>query len=67
MMPVPSSYNDITQDSKIRDHIGVVWYQKCEYLPKRFTDKSQRVMLHFGSVNYHATVVIFRKLTKLNS
>lgn len=26
-MPVPSSYNDITESAKIRDHIGWAWYQ----------------------------------------
>lgn len=24
-MPVPSSYNDITEDDKMRDHVGTVW------------------------------------------
>ena len=28
LMPIPASYNDITQDSTIRDHIGDVWYEK---------------------------------------
>ncbi|XP_059480169.1 beta-glucuronidase-like isoform X2 [Neocloeon triangulifer] len=56
LMPVPSSYNDITQDAIIRDQIGVVWYQKCEFLPRRFTDSSRRVVLHFGSVNFRAAV-----------
>lgn len=27
-MPVPSSYNDVTQDISIRDHIGYVWYER---------------------------------------
>lgn len=54
-MPVPSSYNDITQDVKIRDHIGWAWYQRSFFVPK--TWKAQRVSLRFGSVNYHAIVV----------
>jgi beta-glucuronidase len=56
-MPVPSSYNDITRDPKIRDHIGVAWYQKCAYLPQNFIDMGKRIVLQFGSVNYHAMVV----------
>ncbi|KAF4518651.1 hypothetical protein B566_EDAN002685 [Ephemera danica] len=56
LMPVPSSYNDVTQSSDLRDHIGVVWYQRCVFLPRRFRDHSRRVVLHFGSVNYDATV-----------
>lgn len=54
-MPVPSSYNDVTQDPNIRDHIGWVWYQRDFFLPKSW--KTQRVGVRFGSVNYHAIVV----------
>ncbi|XP_057378859.1 beta-glucuronidase-like isoform X2 [Daphnia carinata] len=55
-MPVPSSYNDVTQDPKIRDHIGWAWYQREFFLPKSW--KSQRVTIRFGSVNYYAVVWI---------
>ena len=27
-MPVPSSYNDITQDRSLRDLLGLVWYER---------------------------------------
>lgn len=54
-MPVPSSYNDITQDANIRDHIGWAWYQRDFFLPKSW--KSQQVSIRFGSVNYYAVVV----------
>ena len=33
MMSVPSSYNDISQDSGIRDHIGDVWYERTCFVP----------------------------------
>ena len=56
-MPVPSSYNDITQDAAIRDHIGWVWYQKDFFVAKSW--KSQRVNLRFGSVNYYTIVVCY--------
>ena len=55
-MPVPSSYNDVTQDAKIRDHIGWVWYQREFFIPKGW--KTYPVNIRFGSVNYFATVVI---------
>ena len=55
-MPVPSSYNDVTQNASIRDHIGWAWYQRSFFLPKSW--KNQRINLRFGSVNYHAVVVI---------
>jgi beta-glucuronidase len=54
-MPVPSSYNDVTQDSDIRDHIGWAWYHRDFFVPR--TWKSQRVNIRFGSVNYFAIVV----------
>ncbi|NLF40670.1 beta-glucuronidase [bacterium] len=53
-MPVPSSYNDITQDSSIRDHIGEVWYERTFVVPASWEGK--RVVLRFGSVTHHATV-----------
>lgn len=55
-MPVPSSYNDVTQEASIRDHIGWAWYQRTFIIPKSW--KSQLVTIRFGSVNYHAVVVI---------
>lgn len=56
LMPVPSSYNDITQDSKIRDYLGVVWYQTEFYLPS--TPSQETFYLRFGSVNYEAMVYL---------
>ncbi|XP_066140211.1 beta-glucuronidase isoform X2 [Euwallacea fornicatus] len=54
-MPVPSSYNDITTDSRIRDHVGLVWYDRTFFVPK-FWSEVGRVWLRFGSVNYAAQV-----------
>ena len=56
-MPVPSSYNDITVNSTIRDHVGWVWYQKTFFVPKRWSTEKQRVFVRFGSVHYTALVV----------
>ncbi|GAA4617196.1 hypothetical protein [Saccharopolyspora hordei] len=26
-VPVPASYNDVSADAEVRDHVGDVWYQ----------------------------------------
>lgn len=54
-MPVPSSYNDITEDPSLRDHVGVVWYDRTFYVPQSYS--KQRVWIRFGSVHYLAVVV----------
>jgi beta-glucuronidase len=53
-MPVPASYNDITQDASIRDHIGDVWYEKEFYVPSSW--KEQRVILRVDSATHHAVM-----------
>lgn len=55
-MPVPSSYNDITQRKDIRDHVGWAWYDREFWVPKQWMSQ-QRISLRFGGVNYHAVVV----------
>lgn len=55
-MPVPSSYNDITQDGNLRDHVGTVWYQRQFFVPSSW-QKDQLVWLRFGSAHYKAIVV----------
>ena len=54
-MPVPASYNDITTERSIRDHVGVVWYKREFQVPS--TWKDSRVWIRFGSVCYAAQVV----------
>nr|CAH7731210.1 unnamed protein product [Callosobruchus chinensis] len=56
-MPVPASYNDITTNWKIRDHVGLVWYDRTFFVPKHWADV-ERVWLRFGSVSYAAQVWI---------
>ncbi|KAF4524550.1 hypothetical protein B566_EDAN002825 [Ephemera danica] len=53
-MPVPASYNDVTVDSRLRDHVGIVWYERRVFVPRYW--QNQRVFLRFGSVHYRATV-----------
>ena len=55
-MPVPSSYNDITTDKELRDHVGWVWYERDFYIPTDWLQK--RMMLRFGSVTQHAVVYV---------
>jgi beta-glucuronidase len=56
-MPVPASYNDITEDKAIRDHVGVVWYDRTFYVPQTWNSANTKVWLRFGGVHYTADVV----------
>ncbi|XP_073697113.1 beta-glucuronidase-like [Garra rufa] len=56
-MPVPSSYNDITQDAKIRDFIGWVWYEKDVWVPARWIqDRGTQIVLRVGSAHYYSVL-----------
>ncbi|GFG37069.1 hypothetical protein Cfor_05748 [Coptotermes formosanus] len=61
-MPVPASYNDITQDKAIRDHVGVVWYDRTFYVPQAWNSNVTRIWLRFGGVHYAAEVFVNGKL-----
>lgn len=54
MMPVPASYNDMTQDISLREHIGDVWYEKSFFVPVGWKD--QRVVIRVGSATHKATM-----------
>ncbi|KAK3103666.1 hypothetical protein FSP39_020860, partial [Pinctada imbricata] len=54
-MPVPASYNDITQDKSLRDFVGWVWYETEFYVPKELTSK--RIVLRVDSAHYNTIVV----------
>lgn len=57
-MPVPSSFNDMGQDERLRRFIGWVWYEREVTLPQRWTqDLGTRVVLRIGSAHYYAIVV----------
>ncbi|XP_030009905.1 beta-glucuronidase isoform X2 [Sphaeramia orbicularis] len=56
-MPVPASYNDITQDSTLRDFIGWVWYEREVLVPARWVqDQGLRLVLRVGSAHYYSMV-----------
>lgn len=57
-MPVPASYNDITQDAALRDFVGWVWYEREVQVPARWiADEGTRVVLRVGSAHYYSVVV----------
>ena len=53
-MAVPSSYNELSQDRTVREHVGVVWYERECFIPLHWL--TSRVVLYVGSANHHATV-----------
>lgn len=55
-MAVPASYNDLSEDSKLRDHIGWVWYERDIIINKYWNERNK--ILHFGSVTHEARVYI---------
>ncbi|XP_071495479.1 beta-glucuronidase-like [Diadema antillarum] len=55
-MPVPSSFNDITQDRMLRDFVGWVWYDKEFHAPKTWINSKQRIVLRFEGAHYNAIV-----------
>ncbi|GBP32753.1 Beta-glucuronidase [Eumeta japonica] len=55
-MPVPSSFNDIGQTAALRDHVGLVWYDRRFRVPQWWVKTEQRIWLRFSSVHYAAQV-----------
>ncbi|CAE1312335.1 uidA [Acanthosepion pharaonis] len=56
-MPVPSSYNDITQDKELRDFVGWVWYDREFYVDSNWKN-DKIVHLRIESAHYNAIVWI---------
>ena len=55
-MPVPASYNDITEDVTVRDHVGWAWYWGEAWVPRAWDGR--RVVLRVGSAHYSAVVYV---------
>jgi hypothetical protein len=53
-MPVPSSYNDISVSSSVRDFLGWAWYERDFFVPQRWKSDNLEVRIRFGSVHYTA-------------
>ena len=47
-MPVPSSYNDITENAALRDHLGTVWYDREFFVPRSWSQSDTKVWIRFG-------------------
>lgn len=56
LMPIPSSYNDITQDISVRDHMGYVWYEREFFIPSSW--KGKRIFARVGSASHFAILWI---------
>jgi len=54
LMPVPASYNDITQNITIHRHFGMVWYARDFFIHKT----APRWVLQFKAVRYEAHVYV---------
>lgn len=54
LMPVPASYNDLTENAEVRDHVGDVWYEREFYVSEGWVGK--RIVLRFGSVTHYGRV-----------
>jgi beta-glucuronidase len=54
LMPVPASYNDMTQNITIHRHFGMVWYAREFFIHKT----APRWVLHFKAVRYEAHVYV---------
>lgn len=55
-LPVPASYNDLTEDIALRDHSGWVFYQRPLALPP--LPAGTRAVLRFDAVTHHARVYL---------
>ncbi|CAH3193309.1 unnamed protein product [Porites evermanni] len=66
-MPVPSSFNDITEDRSLRDFVGWVWYEKEVYVPRSWENNTTRVVLRFEATNYHTIVWVNSKQVMTHS
>lgn len=62
-MPVPSSYNDVGEDASLRDHVGLVWYDRRFHVSQWWLKNNQRIWLRFSSVHYAAQVVSLFRVT----
>jgi beta-glucuronidase len=54
--PVPASYNDVFADADIRDHVGIVWYQRTFITPTSWAGR--RIVLRFDAVTHAGTVYV---------
>jgi beta-glucuronidase len=54
--PVPSSYNDIFTDVKIREHVGWVWYQRQVRIPRGWN--GERIFVRADSATHEGIIFV---------
>jgi len=54
LMPVPCSFNDVTVDSGLHDHVGDVWYQRRVFVPTGWS--GHRVVIRLDAAAHRAIV-----------
>ncbi len=54
--PVPSSYNDLFTDAKIRDHVGWVWYQRTVRVPRGWA--GERIVVRLDAATHEGVVYV---------
>ncbi len=55
-VPVPASYNDIFVDPAVREHVGIVWYQREVRIPSGWA--GQRIVLRVDAATHHGSVYV---------
>ncbi|KAF6805036.1 beta-glucuronidase precursor [Colletotrichum musicola] len=58
-VPVPASYNEIFLDSKIRDHVGWVYYQRQVIVPQAWSGR--QYFLRFDAATHRGRVYVNEK------
>jgi beta-glucuronidase len=53
-MAVPASFNELTQDRRVREHVGDVWYERSFHVPADW--KGRRVVLRVGAAPHRSVV-----------
>lgn len=56
VMAVPASFNDQTVTKEIREHCGIIWYEKEFSVAKAL--RNERLVLRFGSATHEAWVYL---------
>ena len=56
-MPVPSSFNEITQNISLRNYIGWVWYDREVWIPSSWKGANNCIWIRFESAHYNSIAV----------
>ncbi|MGB9787352.1 MAG: beta-glucuronidase [Dictyoglomus turgidum] len=56
LMPVPASFNDVTQDINLRDYIGKVFYKRSFFVPSYWRDKN--IFVRIGAATHSSEVYV---------